>query len=45
MLLDLYKQVTGAAGGYRVADAKNGIMLNIGESAATNYVLIVGAEC
>ncbi len=45
MLLDLYKQVTGTAGGYQVQGAKNGMMLkNIGGSATTNYVFIVGIE-
>ena len=44
MLLDLYKQVTGAAGGYQVPDAKNALMLNIGGTATTNYVFIVGRE-
>ena len=44
MLLDLYKQVTGTAGAYQVARAKNGMMLNIGGSATTNYVFIIGAE-
>lgn len=44
MFLDLYKQVTGKAGGYQVAGAKNGMMLNIGGSATTNYVFIVGRE-
>lgn len=44
MLLDLYKQVTGTAGGYQVDGVKNGMMLNIGGSATTNYVFIVGAE-
>lgn len=44
MLLDLYKQVTGAAGGYQVQGTKNGMMLNIGGSATTNYVFIVGRE-
>ena len=44
MLLDLYKQVTGAAGGYQVMGAKNGMMLNFGGSATTNYVFIVGIE-
>ena len=44
MLLDLYKQVTGAAGGYQVHGARNGMMLNIGGSATTNYVYIVGRE-
>lgn len=42
MLLDLYKQVTGTAGGYQVKNAKNGMMLNIGGSATTNYVFVVG---
>jgi len=44
MFLDLYKQVTGKAGGYQVAGARNGMMLNIGGSATTNYVYIVGME-
>lgn len=42
MFVDLYKQVTGKAGKYQVKDAKNGMMLNIGGSATTNYVFIVG---
>lgn len=44
MFLDLYKQVAGKAGAYQVADAKNAMMLNIGGSATTNYVFIVGRE-
>lgn len=44
MFLDLYKQVTGKAGGYQVKEAKNGMMLNIGGSATTNYVFIVNKE-
>jgi len=44
MLLDLYKQVTGSAGNYQVAGAENAMMLNIGGSATTNYVFIVGKE-
>ncbi len=44
MLLDLYKQVTGTAGGYQVKNAKNGMMLNIGGSATTNYVFVVGKK-
>lgn len=44
MLLDLYKQVTGTAGTYQIENAKNGMMLNIGGSATTNYVFIVGNE-
>ena len=42
MLLDLYKQVTGTAGGYQVPGARNAMMLNIGGTATTNYVFIVG---
>ena len=44
MFLDLYKQVTGTAGDYQVKDAKNGLMLNIGGSATTNYVFVIGRE-
>ena len=44
MLLDLYKQVTGTAGGYQVPGVKNAMMLNIGGSATTNYVYIVGKD-
>ena len=43
-MLDLYKQVTGTAGDYQVNGAKNGLMLNIGGSATTNFVFIVGKE-
>ena len=42
MLLDLYRQVTGTAGQYQINNVKNGLMLNIGGSATTNYVFIVG---
>lgn len=42
MFLDLYKQVTGQAGKYQVEGAKNAMMLNIGGSATTNYVFVVG---
>lgn len=44
MLIDLYKQVTGQAGHYQVEGAMNAMMLNIGGSATTNYVFIVGME-
>ena len=44
MFLDLYKQVTGQAGKYQVEGVKNAMMLNIGGSATTNYVYIVGKE-
>lgn len=42
MFLDLYKQVAGKAEGYQLTKANNGMMLNIGGSATTNYVFIVG---
>lgn len=42
MFLDLYKQVAGKAEGYQLNKADNGMMLNIGGSATTNYVFIVG---
>lgn len=44
MFLDLYKQVTGKAGKYQVENARNAMMLNIGGSATTNYVFVVGQE-
>lgn len=44
MLLDLYKQVTNQAGMYQVKSVKNALMLNIGGSATTNYVFIIGGE-
>ena len=39
-----YKQVTRTAGDYQVDGVKNGMMLNIGGSATTNYVFIAGEE-
>ena len=42
MMLDLYKQVTNNAGNYQVRNAKNGMMLNLGGSASTNYCFIIG---
>ena len=47
MFLDLYRQVCGMAGTYQVRKKdgslpKNGIMLNIGGTATTNYVFVVG---
>ena len=42
MFLDLYRQVSDKAGNYQIADARTGMMLNIGGSATTNYVFIVG---
>lgn len=42
MLLDCYKQVTGIAGNYQVPYAKNAMMLNIGGTATTNYVFVIG---
>lgn len=37
-----HKQVNGTAGAYQVEDVKNAMMLNIGGSATTNYVFIIG---
>lgn len=42
MFLDLYKQISGKAGDYQLENVKNGMMLNIGGSATTNYIFIVG---
>ena len=42
MFLDCYKQVAGLAGGYQVKNVKNAMMLNIGGSATTNYVYVIG---
>jgi acetyl-CoA C-acetyltransferase len=44
MFLDIYRQVTCKAGNYQVSNVKNGMMLNIGGSATTNYVYIIGKE-
>lgn len=44
MFLDIYKQVSGTAGSYQVKNVKNAMMLNIGGTATTNYVYIVGAN-
>ena len=47
MFLDIYKQVSGTAGTYQVKKEngetlRNAMMLNIGGTATTNYVFIVG---
>lgn len=42
MFLDLYKQIARKADNYQLKKADNGMMLNIGGSATTNYVFIVG---
>ncbi len=44
MFLDLYKQIANKAGKYQIKNAKNGMMLNIGGSATTNYCFIVGKK-
>lgn len=44
MMLDLYKQITKTAGKYQVKNVTNAMMLNIGGSATTNYVYIVGKD-
>jgi acetyl-CoA C-acetyltransferase len=41
-LLDAYKQVTGAAGDYQVPDARRIGTLNIGGTATTNVVFVIG---
>lgn len=42
MFLDLYKQISKEAGDYQLEKAQNGMMLNIGGSATTNMVFVVG---
>lgn len=46
MFLDIYKQISGNAGDYQVMKngnlPRNGMMLNIGGTATTNYVFVVG---
>ncbi len=49
MFLDLYRQVSGNAGDYQVickdgGIPQNGLMLNIGGTATTNYVYIIGKD-
>lgn len=44
MFLDLYKQVAGLAGNYQLGKSDNGMMLNIGGSATTNYAFIIGKD-
>jgi acetyl-CoA C-acetyltransferase len=45
MFLDLYKQISGnTPSTHIVKKADNGMMLNIGGSATTNYVFIIGRE-
>lgn len=49
MFLDIYKQVSGMAGTYQVKkengeNPRNAMMLNIGGTATTNYVFVVGKE-
>jgi acetyl-CoA C-acetyltransferase len=41
-MLDCYKQVTGAAGGYQLDGAKRFAMLNLGGSATTSCAFVVG---
>jgi acetyl-CoA C-acetyltransferase len=46
MFLDLYKQIAGnmPLRTHIAKKADNGMMLNIGGSATTNYVFIIGRE-
>lgn len=42
MFLDCFKQVANKASGYQIKNVTNAMMLNIGGSATTNYVFIIG---
>lgn len=45
MCLDLFKQLTGTAGKCQVAGSpKNGLMLNMGGTATSNYAFILGVD-
>ena len=44
MFLDLYRQVAEEAGNYQVSGVRNAMMLNIGGSATTNYVFVIGKD-
>lgn len=46
MFLDIYKQIAGKAGAYQIRKGgrlpRNAMMLNIGGTATTNYVFVIG---
>lgn len=42
MLLDVYKQIAQKAGEYQLSNAHNGMTLNLGGTATTNYTFILG---
>ncbi|MBQ2582028.1 MAG: thiolase domain-containing protein [Ruminococcus sp.] len=42
MMLDCFRQVSGQAGRYQIEGARNCMMLNIGGTATTNYVYVIG---
>ncbi len=44
MFVDLYRQTTGKAGKGQVKGAKNGLMVNFGGIATSNYAFVVGLE-
>ncbi|MEG1887750.1 MAG: acetyl-CoA acetyltransferase, partial [Oscillospiraceae bacterium] len=44
MFLDLYKQISECAQGYQLKNVRNGMMLNIGGTATTNYTFILGKD-
>lgn len=45
MMLDLYNQISAdTGGGYLLRGVKNGMMLNLGGTATTNYAFIVGED-
>lgn len=44
MFVDLCRQIVGLAGKGQVEGAKNGLMVNFGGTATSNYVFIIGQE-
>ena len=44
MALDAFKQTTGTAGEYQVGNARTFATLNIGGSATTTVIFIIGRE-
>ena len=44
IFLDLFNQIRRIAYSYQIANATNGLMLNIGGSATTNYVFVIGKK-
>ena len=44
IFLDLFNQIRRIAYSYQIANATIGLMLNIGGSATTNYVFVIGKK-